>query len=113
MYNIDYCPIRAEEVVMGPEWFLIKPNGDLDHKLAGMPTELEPGYSLRCEEIIRSSTQSGNFHSSVNGTVGTANETGMAATKFVYEIVIEGSSLLMIESIRRHLKKKIGVQVGE
>lgn len=92
-------------------WVLISPDGRQVEKLAGKPSRIEEGLSLRCEEIVHSRLGYGNFHFERNGVTGTANMHDQF-TYFSYEIVVEGGSLQDIEIVRQKIKEAIHVTVA-
>lgn len=91
-------------------WKLISPQGKLVELLSGRPTELENGFSLRCEETIIQRLGYGSFHFEKNGVTGTVNQEE-ELTRFVYHVVVEGTSLNDIETVRQVIKKAIHVNV--
>ncbi len=96
---------------MYPKWYLIKPNDDLDHELASQPTEIPNGYRIRCEERIETREGYGTHHLESGDNIGTSLEVSRLMG-FDNHIVVEGSSLAIINKLRAELKKIIGVKVG-
>jgi hypothetical protein len=92
------------------KWTLVDSKGNLVEELAGKPTVLDAGFSLVCEETIKTKVGKGNFHLAIDGAIGTV-DMDERVMHFDNYLRIEGTNLSAIESVRQHLKKKIGVVV--